>query len=488
MRIAIGGIMHESNSFSAKPTNLALFEEVGIAEGEDLRRVWGNSRHEIAGYLADLDEAGVESIPTLMAWATPSGMVERAAIDELLSRVFHRLKGESFDGILFGLHGAMVLEGHQDGDGYILQRLRAEFGNEIPLISTLDFHANISETMVNLTDALVVYQSNPHVDQLQRGKLAASMMRRFIKGEVRPTQAMARHPMIFPILHQNTTHGPMKPLIDRLKELETRDEVLAANLVAGFPYADVPEIGAVSVIVTDGDEALAQELSKELADSLWALRDRLDTNLPDAAEAVRLANESVVEPVVLVEMGDNVGGGSAADSTFILSELVRQKSERSIVVVYDPESVKACVGAGIGGQVSLQVGGKTDKLHGTPVSIFGRVRLLGDGKYEEREIRHGGRRYNDQGLTALVEYGVGNLVVINSHRDPPMSLHQLLSLGIQPERFRILVVKAAIAYRAAYESVLKRIIEVDTPGTTTPNPRRLDYKHVPRPIFPLDEI
>ncbi|MDP6115557.1 MAG: M81 family metallopeptidase [Planctomycetota bacterium] len=488
MRIAIGGIMHESNSFSAKPTNLALFEEVGIAEGEDLRRVWGDSQHEIAGYLDDLDEAEIDTIPTLIAWATPSGMVEKAAVDELLNRVFHRLEGESFDGILFGLHGAMVLEGHEDGDGYILRRMRAQFGNEIPLISTLDFHANISDAMVELSDALVVYQTNPHVDQRSRGRRAASMMRRFIQGDVRPVQSMARHPMIFPILHQNTTHGPMKPLMDRLHELEARDDILAANLVAGFPYADVPEIGAVSLVVTDGDEALAQELSQQLADDLWALRDGLDTNLPDAAEAVRLANESEAEPIVLVEMGDNVGGGSAADSTFILAELVSQKSERSVVVIYDPESVKACVEAGIGGRVSLQAGGKTDDLHGAPVPITGSVRLFSDGKYEEREIRHGGRRFNDQGLTALVEYGEGNLLVLNSHRDPPMSLHQLLSLGIQPERFRILVVKAAIAYRAAYEPVLERIIEVDTPGTTTPNPKRLDYRNVPRPIFPLDEI
>jgi microcystin degradation protein MlrC len=311
-------------------------------------------------------------------------------------------------------------------------------------------------------------------------------MARIVRKEVRPVQALEKPPMVFPILHQNTSAEPLRSLLEEARRLEANPKVLFANIAAGFPYADVPEMGPSVVVVTDGDQELARSAAKRLAGQMWSLRHGLETRLPDAAEAVRLAMESAERPVVLVEMGDNVGGGSAADGTWILQELLRQGAERFVVVICDPAAVRECVQAGARQTVDLLVGGKTDDLHGQPVRLRGRVRSVHDGLYEETEVRHGGKRFNDQGLTAVVELESKSLVVLNSLRDPPFSLQQLLSLGIAPERQRILVVKAAIAYRAAYEPVARRIIEVDTPGTTTPNPKRLRYKNIRRPMFPLD--
>jgi microcystin degradation protein MlrC len=188
--------------------------------------------------------------------------------------------------------------------------------------------------------------------------------------------------------------------------------------------------------------------------------------------------------VVLVDTGDNVGGGSAADGTVLLAELLRQGATESAVCLYAPDEVRQCAMAGLGNEVQLRVGGKVDPRNGAPVEVTGRVILLHDGVYVEEQVRHGGKRTNRMGPTALVELSGKNLLVLNSLRHPPFSLGQLTCLGIRPELQRILVVKAAIAYKAAYAPVAGHVIEVDTPGLTAVNPRRFGYKHI-RPMYPL---
>jgi microcystin degradation protein MlrC len=187
-------------------------------------------------------------------------------------------------------------------------------------------------------------------------------------------------------------------------------------------------------------------------------------------------------------MGDNIGGGSPGDSTFILSELLKQKADEFVCILYAPQEVEVCIQAGVRGEVDLTVGGKSDDLHGSPVLIRGRVRLIHDGYYEETEPRHGGGRYQDQGITAVVEIEEKSLIVLTSKRQVPFSLHQLFSLGIDPRQMKHIVVKAAIAYRAAYEPIAGKIIEVDTPGLTAVNPLHFTYQNVRQPIFPLDSI
>jgi microcystin degradation protein MlrC len=274
--------------------------------------------------------------------------------------------------------------------------------------------------------------------------------------------------------------------MDEARALERQPGILAASLLPGFAYADVPQMGPSVVVVADSDPALARREADRLADRLWEARDRLTAALPDAATAVTRALNAERLPVVLVDTGDNVGGGSAADGTVLLAEMLRQGATDGVVCLYAPDEVRRCAGAGVGRDVQLMVGGKVDRLHGEPVPVSGRVRLLHDGTYVEHEVRHGGRRTNHMGLTALVEAPGRNLLVLSSQRHPPFSLGQLTCLGIRPERQRLLVVKAAIAYKAAYAPVAGTIIEVDTPGLTAVNPQRFTYRHIRRPMFPLD--
>ena len=487
--IAIGGIMHESNTFSRVPTDRAAFESGRLIFGNDILDIWGESHHEVGGFIEGASLYDWDLHPTLMAAATPAGRVTNAFFDEIVTELIQRIQSiPNLDGVLLALHGAMVVESYPDGDGEVLRRMRRALGTNFPIVSTLDHHTNVSEQMVAESTALVIYKTNPHIDQHQRGLQAAEILMRTVRGEIKPTQALAKPPMIFNILHQYTSVEPMYSILQEAAELETRSNVLAANIAAGYPYADVHEMGPAAVVVTDNDLQLAQAEAERLSNMLWNVRNQLDINLPDAAAAVTRAIESEAHPVILVEMGDNIGGGSPGDSTFIVNELLRQGADGFVCILYAPQEVEACIRAGVRGEVDLTVGGKSDDLHGSPVSIRGRVRLIHDGYYEETEPRHGGQRYQDQGITAVVELEGKNLIVLTSKRQVPFSLHQLLSLGIDPQRMKHIVVKAAIAYRAAYEPIAGKIIEVDTPGLTAVNPLHFTYQEVRRPIFPLDSI
>ena len=273
--------------------------------------------------------------------------------------------------------------------------------------------------------------------------------------------------------------------MDEAHALEGQPGILAASLLPGFAYADVPQMGPSVVIVADGDPDLARREADRLGIRLWEARERLTRPLPDAATAVAQALRAERLPVVLVDTGDNVGGGSAADGTVLLAEMLRQGATDGVVCLYAPEEVRQCAAAGVGAEVTLTVGGKVDRRHGDPLTLTGRVRLLHDGTYVEPAVRHGGKRVNHMGPTALLEGPGRNLLVLTSLRHPPFSLGQLTCLGVRPEQQRLLVVKAAIAYKAAYTPVAGTVIEVDTPGLTAVNPERFEYRHVRRPLYPL---
>lgn len=478
--IAIGGIMHESNTFCNIPTDTDAFS---ITMGEEIYSVWRDTHHEMTGFIQGRTLHDYTTYPTIMATATPAGPVTDDAFEVLFEKLMQRIKeNPKIDGLLLALHGAMVVESFPDGDGEVFRRLRDYFGEAFPIVATLDHHANVSQLMVDMSTALVIYKTNPHIDQKQRGLQAAHLITQIIRNEVIPTQALAKPPMLLNILHQNTNTEPMLSIVEDAKSIEETANILVANVAAGYPYADVHEVGPSFVAVTNDDIHQAQAEANRLSDRLWNIREKLAINLPDAAAAVKQAIQSKDHPVILVEMGDNIGGGSPGDSTVILSELIHQNASNYVIVLYDPESVQTCIQSSVGNEISLQIGGKTDNIHGEPVKIHGNIRSIHDGKFIETEPRHGGQRYHDQGLTVVISIS-DSFVVLTSKRQTPFSLQQLLSLGIDPESMRIVVVKAAIAYRAAYEPIAGEIIEVDTPGITAVNPQHFSYQHIRKELL-----
>jgi microcystin degradation protein MlrC len=487
MRIAIAGFSHESNTFAAKPTCL---EDFGIRRGQEMIDYYAPTFHEIAGYIAGAEEYDFDLHPTLGANATPSGTVTVEAYETIIDEILDNLRAAKgqIDGLLLALHGAMVAEEYPQADGETVRRVRELMGPDFPIVVTHDYHGNIPEQLIRDSNALIIYKTTPHIDQRERGLQAAELLARTIRKEVNPVSAVRKPKVLFNIAFHNTSLPPMQPIMQAAIDLEKEPGILAVSIAAGYQYADVPAMGPTIVVVADGDQELAEKGAQRLADLMWAARDQLKPNLPDPAEAVRLAMNASATPVALFDAGDNVGGGSAADSTLILEELLAQKADGWVVVIYDPESVEACNKAGIGATVSLQVGGKADKLHGPTLPITGRVRTLHDGIYEETERRHGGGRYYNAGLSAVVEVnrtaqGKGGLLVLNSNRTPPMSIHQLTSVGIVPQQQKILVAKGTVAPRAAYEPVSAEILIVDSGGACDMNRSPSEFKAAPKDFY-----
>jgi microcystin degradation protein MlrC len=485
MRIAIAGFMQESNTFNPVITDRAAFGAQSLVFGTDLIDEWRDAHHEIGGFLEAASVEKFEPIPIVMAWATPSGPVADSVFEEVTGHIVQQIQQQRPAGLLLALHGAMVAESYPDADGEILARLRRAFGPDFPIVISLDLHGNLSPRLIESCHAAVAYRTYPHVDQRECGLRAASLMVRLLRKKIQPRPALAKPPLIINIMAQETGREPMKSFMDAVRNLEKRPGILSVSLLPGFPYADVPQMGPSIVVVADGNVEIAQREADRLATEIWEARDQFVCQLPDAAKAVGLALNADHLPVVLVDTGDNVGGGSAGDGTVLLAELLRQGATDSVVCLYAPAEVRQCATVGFGAEVRLAVGGKVDRLHGDPVSVMGKVRLLHDGEYVESQPRHGGRRTNFMGKTALVEIQRRNLLVLNSLRHPPFSLGQLTCLGIEPEKQRILVVKAAIAYKAAYAPIAGNIIEVDTPGLTAVNPARFHYRNIRKPMFPL---
>ena len=486
-RIALAGFLHESNTFLPVPTTYEDFASTSLTVEDEVLDRWHGANHELGGMVDGAAAEGLTLEPLLATFAVPSGTLTAEAFERIADGILSRLaKSLPVDGLLVALHGATVAAEHPDADGEVLRRLRARLGPDVPIVATFDLHANVSRQMIANCNAAVIYRSNPHLDQRARGLEAAALMARILRGEVRPVQALETPPLLIRISRQYTAVEPARLLYDDVAEVRTWPGILSASAAMGFYYADVPEMGASFLAVADSDESLARKAAQWLARRAWERREEFAGGLPAPAQAIEQAAAAGRTPVTLMDVGDNVGGGSPGDSTVLLAELLRQGVTGAMVVLYDPEAVAQCTEAGVMQQVQLRVGAKTDRLHGDPVEIRGRVRILSDGLFEETQVRHGGWRFNDQGITAVVETEEQHTIVLTSRRMAPMSLEQVISLGIHPERKRVLVAKGVVAPRAAYEPVSAEVIAVDTPGVTADDPALFDYKHRRRPIYPLE--
>jgi microcystin degradation protein MlrC len=487
MRVGIIGLQHESNTFIAAPTAWEHFVQGALLTGPAIRREYGEGHHEIGGFFQGLDEEGIDAVPIFFAWTMPGGPVTTRALDQLLSAMADALKAAGeLDGVLVAPHGAAVAESRPDMDGYWLRELRSRVGPQMPIVGTLDPHANLSEAMVVATNALIAYRTNPHLDQRERGHEAARLMARILRDEVRPTQAAAFPPLAINIERQSTTDGPCRECFDALDDMLADRRVLANSMLLGFPYADVREMGASVLVVTNDDPLLAQTLANQFAEYLIDRSSAFVGQLVEIDAAIDLANGAPA-PVCLLDMGDNVGGGSPGDGTELLAALIRRGVRKAFVCLCDPESVQQAAKAGIGQQVALQLGGKTDRFHGDPLAATVRVKGMYDGRYSESQPRHGGLRHYDMGPTAIVELDSGQTVMLTSRRVAPFSLQQLASCNVDPRQFQAIVAKGVHAPVAAYAPVCPTLLRVNTSGVTTADMTRLTYHHRRRPLFPFEQ-
>ncbi|MEZ5931146.1 MAG: M81 family metallopeptidase [Alphaproteobacteria bacterium] len=497
-QIALLGFYHETNSFAATRTTFADFQAYQYAEGGDVIERYRGTGTELGGMIAAADAADIELLPILFAAAVPSGLITAEAFELLMAKLTAGLAATaSLDGVLAVLHGAAVADGAPDADGAMLAALRQTVGADRPIVATTDFHANISKAMVETADVIVGYDTYPHVDMAARGAEAVGCLRRLLDGE-HLHSAYRKLPLVTVPPCQSTDDDPMSGLLAAMHDLEHEPGVVTMTTAMGFAYADVPDLGA-AVLAYGTDQAAVDRAADAMTETIWRTRKEFTPALTPPDGIADLIGKHAPAPLVLVDPADNLGGGSAGDGTVILEALLKAGAEGAVVVLADAEAAAAAAAVGVGGRFRGEVGAKADRLHGTPVMIDGRVTFAAPARF-----RHSGSYMTgfvtDMGLCAVIETDDGETdngetgkgeaggvrIVLTTLRTMPFDIEQLRAVGIEPADQRIIVVKSAIAWRAAYGAIAARSILIDCPGVCPANLARLDYKSRPRPLFPLE--
>lgn len=474
---AVVGIFHESNTFVGRGTGLGDF---AVLEGEAIRQQHAGSRSPIGGYLAAAEVLGIDAVPLFFARATPGGRIDRGAFETLVERMVEAIRSRAWDGILVAIHGAAVSERYPDADGEILKRIRSVVGPRTPVVATLDMHANVSSTMVAVSTALVAYRTNPHLDADARAVDAARIAVAAARGEVTPAQAHVPVPAAINILRQNTDDEPLRMLVSQLEKVEAEPGVLSASVAQGFPYADVGDMGMSVLVVSDGDALHARRCAVELAQAAWSVRDGFEGRASPIEAALAQVAEATARPILLLDVGDNIGGGAPGDSVVLLREAIRRGIRQIFSVVFAPEAVRRCEEHGVGSRVELTFGSPI------PMTLTAVVMSIHDGRFEDPHPTHGGQTHFDAGRTVVVELEAGATLALTTRAVVPASPMQMISLGLDPRAYRAIILKGVNLPLAGYGPVAAGSIFVDTPGCTAADLSSFMYRHRRRPMFPFE--
>ena len=437
------------------------------------------------GYIQRCTELDVELVALLWTFATPSGTIEQQAYDTLKEEFLDLLRqAGQLDGVLLDLHGAMVTEEHEDAEGDLIGAVRQVVGS-LPIVTTLDLHANITAEMAQRADVIIGFDTYPHVDMYERGLEAAQVMFDMLQGDIRPTMSYCQLPLLTGPPAQCTMKPLMAEAVQHLHALEERPGVLTATLSMGFPFADIHDAGAAVLVTTDDNPELADQCVDEFARYIWEMREQFNVDHISIEAAIERARSTDGKPIVLAEGSDNPGGGGPCDGTFILRAFIEADVQDAVVaIIADPESVAGAVQADVGNHVDLEVGGKTIPLHGKPVALRGYVKAIFDGVVVYKgEMARG--RVGKMGRSVVLQVG-GIEIILTEERLQPFDAEVLRSVGIEPEERKLIALKSAVHFRADYTPIAHEILEVDTPGVHSPDLFSYDYKKLRRPIFPLD--
>jgi microcystin degradation protein MlrC len=497
MRVAIGGISHETNTFSSLQTDLSAFQRRALLRGPALIAGSRGVGNTLGGMVDTATMLGWELVPTIFASATPAGRVRRGTFEsltnELVSGIGGALRGGRLDGVLLALHGAMVTEALDDADGEILRRVRRVVGPAVPIVCVLDSHANLSETMVEHATIILAYETYPHVDTYARGCEAVTLLERLLRREFRPVHVLRQVPLLAPLPAQWTDGPtPMREIARLATRLRRVPGIIAVTLAGGFPYSDIRDAGMAVLVTTDRDAVNAARLADQIARTCWERRDDFRPELTSIADAIDLVRRATGGPLVLADVADNPGAGGSGDGTALLDALLAaQVPGVALGVIADAESVAHAAAIGAGERGRFQLGGKTDHLHGATLEVDALVRWIGEGNYSNSGPMGAGGTTR-LGRMALLEVGAEDMVpvevIVTEQRVQVLDPALFRVVGIEPEQRSVLVVKSSVHFRAAFEPLAADVIAVDGPGLSSPDLASFPYRKVRRPIWPLDEV
>jgi microcystin degradation protein MlrC len=493
MRLLIAMMKHETNTFSPVPTPLARFGHgPGPLYGEAAMRAYRGTGTGLGAYLDLAAREGAEIVLPVAAGASPSAPVEDAAYAEITDRICAAAAEGGFDGIMLDLHGAMVTQSLEDGEGQFLKRLRA-IDPVTPIAVSLDMHANLYDEIIANATVVTGYRTYPHIDTYQTAWLAGEILLRAIRGEVRPVMAWGNVPMLPHVMRQGTDDHPNKELQHRCTAMSA-EGALAASLFTGFPHADITNAGLSAVVVTDGDRELAERLRDELLDRAWVEREAFVYKIEPLKDSVARARAMPSPipgegPIVLLDHYDNCASGGTMDTIAVLAEILRQGLEDvAVFAIFDPEAVQQAIAAGIGARVTLSIGGKIAMpaipAESPPLTVTGTIKTISDGRYKNRGPMARGVQM-EMGPSVVLDIGAAEIVLISRHVEPS-DLNCLLSLGIDPMQKRYVMLKSRIHWRAGLGKLAKAVVDCAGVGVCTSDYGQLDFKKVRRPIYPLD--
>ena len=489
MRIAIAGFQHETNSFAKVPASLSKWKEAGILHGEEIVEEYRDSKATIAGILSRLEsETNIDLVPLVFSRLMPMGHMTVEATNYLVDEILTLIEEQGpWDIVFLAQHGAAVSDLYKDPDGELAEKVRAIVGPEVIIVTNFDYHANVSRKVVLNSDILKVYQTNPHLDTFERAFESADLAIKYFNGEIKPTMYLATPPLVINILKQGTSDKPMSELLEFAKLEMQNPDVLSVSVVGGYPYADVPQMGTTFLAITNNDPALAKTVANRIALHAWEMRAELNGLAYSIDSALIEANEQSEKPVVLFDVGDNVGAGTPGDSTLVLHAARRLGISGLLQALCDPTIVKLCSTLGVGVRVDVEVGGKFDDMHGTPLPITGVITAITDGKYAETKPSHGGFLYYNDGPSVAIKTDDGNDILLTSLPAMSSSLLQFRNAGLEPLDHKIVVVKGVHSPRPAYESIAKKMYWLDTAGASTADLSNFTYSHRRVPMYPYEE-
>jgi microcystin degradation protein MlrC len=486
-KILSAEIAHETNTFNIRPTTLAAFQDRFLLLGDAAISARGDQNTELAGLLDTGRDYGWDITHVISAGAGPGGVVTRDAFEALTAPLVAAAADGPWDGIFLMLHGAMVTDFCEDGEGEILSRVRAIVGPDIPVAVTLDPHANVTAAMCDLAQILVSYTTYPHVDSRATGRRAAELLQRTLTGSIRPVTLRAHCPMLEEANGGRTDAGPMVERHALARAFEARGGVYAISINGAFASADIAEMGPTVLITCDGDTPAHRTIAQGLADDIWARRKEVLNTYLDTGQAAEIARtwDAAAGPLVIADYADNPGAGAYGDATSLLAALLAADVTGACFgPLVDPVSAAALKGYRVGDTVTLDIGGATAPDYGGgPLRVTGVLRWTGSGLVTGSGPIMGGLT-RDFGVTAVLEVaGIEVLIVSLPHQ--MLDLEQFRTFGIEPARKSVVALKSMQHFRAAFGAIAGRVIVCDSGALCTLDYNSLDYKNVPRPTYPL---
>jgi len=486
-KVLTAEFLHETNTFNANRTGLSSFKADTLLIGDDSLATRGDANTGLAGSIDCGRKFGWQMTHVVSAHAGPSGPVTTEAFEFILGLILDAARAEPPDGVLLALHGAMVPEFCEDGEGELLARLRDVIGTEVPIAITLDLHANVSVKMCELAQIIVSYKTYPHIDLREAASHAGNILQRAMLGEISPQTLRAHRPMLGEVNGGRTDIGPMVERIARAREYESGPKVFAVSINAGFEESDIAEIGPTVLVTFEGDATAHRAFAEEIADDIWARRGECLNTFFSVDEAAEIAaGYSGDAPLIIADYADNPGGGAYGDSTALLDALLKRKLPSACFgPIVDAQAAQRLHDYSEGSQVTIAIGGKSDpRFGGGPLHLSGKILHLSNGSCIGDGPMMGGLKMNF-GPTCVLQVDAIVILVV-SEPIQMYDLQQFRAFGIDPAACTIVGLKSMQHFRAAFEPIAGKVIVCDSGAICTPDATKLEYRNLRRPVYPVD--